>query len=424
MGLAAQVLVIATLLLIILATLYYGKLGDGGRLAVLLGLPALVVVVALFAWTSCRQEFRQAAAVQAPGGADSGAAAVPAAQTGRDLQPLPGSPAVSTAAAGGGMQDVSAIYQRIGPSVVVIHRYDDRRQLTGIGTGFFVSAVGDVVTNHHVLRGASQAEVKTSSGKVYPVRSVLAEDPDNDLIMISVQVSPCDVHPLSVRPALPAIGEKIVVIGSPLGLDQTVSDGIVSAVREIQGARRVIQITAPISPGSSGSPVVNMRGEVVAVACALIANGQNLNFGIPSEKVAALSAGSGYPLSRIARADAFPAVSPDEEMRKRVDEARRKAEEEQKKMLEERRRAREKGINEANDHIKQGNHHMSFGRYLDAFYAFEKALQICRQLDDVRGMAFCVESMGIAMEKYGRHDIAQDYYRQAAALRAQRVASP
>jgi hypothetical protein len=73
------------------------------------------------------------------------------------------------------------------------------------------------------------------------------------------------------------------VIGTPLGLEQTVSDGIVSARREIPGFGRIVQMTAPISPGSSGSPVLNMRGEVVGVATFLIDMGQNLNFAIPAE---------------------------------------------------------------------------------------------------------------------------------------------
>jgi hypothetical protein len=305
--------------------------------------------------------------------------------------------------------------------VVVVQRYDENRQKTGIGTGFFVSSGGNVVTNHHVLRGAVSADIRLPSGRVYPVRNVLAEDPENDLIMVSVEVPPYEVQPLSVRASMPAIGERIVVIGSPMGLDQTVSDGIVSAVRELQGSRKVIQITAPISTGSSGSPVVNMKGDVVAVACALMANGQNLNFGIPSERVSSLSPGSGYPLAQISRAGSPLAGNPEEEMKRRVEEVRKKAEEDRIRIVEERRRIREQMVNEANDLIQQAGHHMSFSRWLDAFYSYEKALQVCRQLDDVRGMAFCVENMGIAMEKYGRLDIAREYYQQAAALRSQRI---
>ncbi len=77
--------------------------------------------------------------------------------------------------------------------------------------------------------------------------------------------------------------------GSPLGLEKTLSDGIVSAIREIPGFGKVIQITAPISPGSSGSPVLNMQGEVIGIVTFQIVEGQNLNFAIPSERIASLS---------------------------------------------------------------------------------------------------------------------------------------
>jgi tetratricopeptide (TPR) repeat protein len=78
------------------------------------------------------------------------------------------------------------------------------------------------------------------------------------------------------------------VYGSPLGLENTVSDGIVSAIRDIPDYGRIIQITAPISPGSSGSPVLNMQGEVIGIASFQMVEGQNLNFAIPSEKITSL----------------------------------------------------------------------------------------------------------------------------------------
>ena len=91
---------------------------------------------------------------------------------------------------------------------------------------------------------------------------------------------------------MPEIGEKVVVIGSPLGLEQTAADGIVSAIRQYRSFQKVIQITAPISPGSSGSPVVNMRGEVIGVAFMLMSAGQNLNFCVPGENIANLLSGA------------------------------------------------------------------------------------------------------------------------------------
>lgn len=97
------------------------------------------------------------------------------------------------------------------------------------------------------------------------------------------------MRPLSINASLPEVGERVVVIGSPLGLEQTVSDGIVSAVREVSAFGTIIQITAPISPGSSGSPVVNMKGEVIGVATFQSMIGQNLNFAIPGERIAKLT---------------------------------------------------------------------------------------------------------------------------------------
>ena len=420
MDLFTQISILVTLATIAVANLYYSKFGLRGRMILRAVLPLMTFIVTIQALNAYHRpnsalNGNQTAVVKKS--VEATRSIETAAQKKSPLEAAPASVGNVT----GGAQDVSSIYRNIGPSVVVIQRYDERKQKTGIGTGFFVSSGGNVMTNHHVLRGAASADIRVSSGKVYPVGNVLAEDPENDLIMVSVQIPAQEVQPLSVRASLPAIGERVVVIGSPMGLDQTVSDGIVSAIRELQGSRKIIQITAPISPGSSGSPVVDMKGDVIAVACALLANGQNLNFGIPSERISSLSPGSGYPLTQMSRAGSPFTGNNDEEMRRRVEEARKKAEEERIRAVEEKRRAREQMVNEANDFIKQGSHHMSFSRYLDAFYSYEKALQICRQLDDVRGMAFCVESMGIAMEKYGRHDIAQDYYRQAATLRSQRI---
>ncbi len=94
--------------------------------------------------------------------------------------------------------------------------------------------------------------------------------------------------PLPIVRAVPQEGESIFVIGNPFGLEGSVSNGIVSAVREISGYGRIIQITASISPGSSGSPVVNMAGQVIGIATLQAAEGQNLNFAIPAERIAQL----------------------------------------------------------------------------------------------------------------------------------------
>lgn len=158
-------------------------------------------------------------------------------------------------------ENLPVMIKRVETSIVVILTYDKGGRSIGQGSGFFVNETGDVVTSYHVLRQADRAEVKTMGGKVHPLVKVLAEDREGDLIRVSVDLRGDAVHPLSISSSLPEVGERIVVIGTPFGLEKTVSDGIVSAIREIPEFGKIIQVTAPISPGSSGSPVLNMKGD-------------------------------------------------------------------------------------------------------------------------------------------------------------------
>lgn len=196
-----------------------------------------------------------------------------------------------------GQESLPAIVKKTEPSTVVIRTYDKEGNVRGQGTGFFISSGGDVITNHHVLQGAEFAAVKTSEGKIYPVKKILSDDKEGDLVRVSVDTLGDVTRPLLLATSLPEVGERVVVIGSPLGLEKTVSDGIVSALREVPRFGKIIQITAPISPGSSGSPVVNMKGEVVGVISFFAAPGQNLNFAIPGERIAGLKSEDGRTLS-------------------------------------------------------------------------------------------------------------------------------
>lgn len=181
-------------------------------------------------------------------------------------------------------EGLTKIVKKIQPSTMVILTYNEKGDVIGQGSGFFVSEKGDIITNRHLLQDASQARIKVGE-KTYPITQILAEDMEGDLIRVSVDIPQGLAHPLTVRESIPEVGEKIMVIGNPLGLEQSVSDGIVSAIREIPVFGKIIQITAPISPGSSGSPVVNMKGEVIGVATFQLVEGQNLNFAIPGERI-------------------------------------------------------------------------------------------------------------------------------------------
>lgn len=181
------------------------------------------------------------------------------------------------------------IIKKIEPSIIVVLTYDQEGKLLGQGTGFFINDNGEAITNRHVLEGAVRAEVKTMDGKIYPITKIIAEDRDGDILKIAIIIPKTQLNFLEVSSSLPEVGERVVVIGNPLGLEQTVSDGIVSAVREIPIYGKIIQISAPISPGSSGSPVVNLKGEVIGVATFQMVEGQNLNFAIPGSRIIELS---------------------------------------------------------------------------------------------------------------------------------------
>ncbi len=278
-----NILVVLAVLLGVVLWVYRRRPGDlwtdlrhlFSHRAVLFGLPVLILATAGVVYWAGREEAPPAPAVLP----------VPPVEA----------PAAAPVATGPATQDVAALYRRIGPSVVAIYTYNERRENIGRGSGFFHGASGHVVTNLHVLRSAHSAQIKTAAGNLHPVTGISARDPAGDLALLSVRIPWGESIPLAVSAVLPEVGERVVVVGSPFGLEQTVSDGIVSAIRDTAERGRILQITAPISPGSSGSPVVNLRGEVVGVAFSQFTGGQNLNFCIAGERVARLAAASGPP---------------------------------------------------------------------------------------------------------------------------------
>ena len=184
--------------------------------------------------------------------------------------------------------DLTRLVKKIQPAVVTVIVYDTERHISGIGTGFFVSPQGHLITNFHVLAGKYAADVGTSQGKSYRVKAVLAENKGADLVKLLVDIPENEVAWISVSDRPPEIAERIVVVGSPMGLEQTVSEGIISSVREIPTVGRVFQMSAPISPGSSGSPVVSTKGQVIGIATFQFIQGQNLNFAVTAQQIMAL----------------------------------------------------------------------------------------------------------------------------------------
>jgi len=190
------------------------------------------------------------------------------------------------------------LVRRIKPSAVAIETFDARDNKLTRGSGFFIEA-DRIVTNRHVLEGAYRAEIHSSTGAIFPVKGVLAVDAEGDIAVLKIDSPSTYIRPLPLDRTAPQEGESVVVIGNPLGLEGSVTNGIVSAVRDIPTFGRIIQITAPISSGSSGSPVVNMHGQVIGIATLQITGGQSVNFAIPSERITQLAISAPMSLSEL-----------------------------------------------------------------------------------------------------------------------------
>jgi len=188
------------------------------------------------------------------------------------------------------------LFRVAGPAVLLVEVYDDEGHPRGRGSGFVVSSDGAAITNYHVIRGAYRAGTKFGDGTFAPVLGVAAYDPDHDVAVIKIQAASPPTLKLGNSDSI-HIGDHILAIGSPLGLQNTVSEGIVSALRG-----NIIQMSAPISPGSSGGPVLNTNGEVVGISTLTAIAGQNLNFAAPINWVKRyLGQSSVRPLSEIAQ---------------------------------------------------------------------------------------------------------------------------
>jgi tetratricopeptide (TPR) repeat protein len=177
------------------------------------------------------------------------------------------------------------------------------------GTGFFVSADGILLTNRHLVEGAASIGAKTEQGGYFFCQGILAAPKDIDLVVLKFEAK--DVPFLELASGIHGEpGQKVIVIGNPLGLEGTVSEGIISAIRTDQG---LVQISAPISPGSSGSPVLTEGGNVIGVATLQSKDGQNLNFAIPADIVRGVLAGLD-PKNAVALTTGNSAIKPDDDL--------------------------------------------------------------------------------------------------------------
>ncbi|MBI5532254.1 MAG: trypsin-like peptidase domain-containing protein [Deltaproteobacteria bacterium] len=181
------------------------------------------------------------------------------------------------------------LFKQVSPSVVSIS-VKQKAGAEGGGTGFLIDREGVIATNHHVVDEATAIRIKFIAGAKYTSAELLVDDASLDLALLKIDFAAADAGPApDVKPLelgdseAVQVGERVISIGNPLGLEHTLTDGLVSARRVLEG-KQWIQMSAPVSPGNSGGPLFNMRGEVIGVTTAQLgffARGQNLNLAIP-----------------------------------------------------------------------------------------------------------------------------------------------
>ncbi|MCS7002651.1 MAG: trypsin-like peptidase domain-containing protein [Dehalococcoidia bacterium] len=211
----------------------------------------------------------------------------------RPVAPI-SAPAPPVAGQSGGGVDWAALYERTIPSVVQVNATRSGIRATagsGIGTGFVVDTQGRIMTNNHVIDGATRITVRFADGQTFDAR-VVGRDPAGDMALLQANLPPT-VRPLpladsdSVRP-----GEPVAAIGSPVGLSYSITQGIVSGIdRDAQGSgsrplRGLIQTDAAINPGNSGGPLLNARGEVIGMNTLRRTDVDGVGFAVPSNAIA------------------------------------------------------------------------------------------------------------------------------------------
>lgn len=172
-----------------------------------------------------------------------------------------------------------AIVEKVSRSVVLIKGTAEQGSV--LGSGFIVSADGKIVTNLHVIRGMKTGAVQLASGDVFDSFSIIAHDERRDIAIL--QIAGFDLPQIELGNSNEVkVGEQVIAIGSPHGLDGTVTSGIISAVRNSpDGTFKIIQTDAAANPGNSGGPLLNSRGQAIGVVAGKRTNSESLNFAIP-----------------------------------------------------------------------------------------------------------------------------------------------
>lgn len=198
-------------------------------------------------------------------------------------------------------QTAKEVAKKTLPSVVVLVGETGKGKSISLGSGFFVRK-DLIATNYHVVKGASRIYAKiVGQSRSYLIRKVSAFDSQKDLALL--RISGVEASPLWIgNSCIMEVGDTVYVVGNPKGLEGTFSQGIVSGIRNVKG-NRFLQITAAVSEGSSGGPILNEYGEVIGIAVSSVRDGQNLNFAVSGQDLAAMivkTVGEGFGVDILA----------------------------------------------------------------------------------------------------------------------------
>lgn len=183
------------------------------------------------------------------------------------------------------------IYEKVKDAVVLILVYDYADELTAQGSGVVLDDKGYVVTNYHILSGNERLEIMHGE-EIIPYVDIIGIDVEKDILILKIEEKKFPAIELGDVRSL-KVGQRVYAIGSPMGFENTISEGIISGLRSYEElSKNYIQITASISSGSSGGAVVNDKGELIGISTLTTKEGQNLNFAIPIDDVLSVEIGS------------------------------------------------------------------------------------------------------------------------------------
>ena len=256
-------------------------------------------------------------------------------------------------------QSAEEIAEKALAATVHLEVKDRNGKILGFGSGFFIGK-NQIATSFHVVEGAAKGTAKlVGKTRKYAIKKIyIKTDKENDLALI--RVTPFAGEPLSLGDSDGVkIGQTVYVAGNPKGWEGTFSDGIISSIRG-SSTRKLFQMTAPVSSGSSGGPVFNSKGEVIGVSFATFKGGQNLNFAVPSNYLKSL-------LGRLAPAKPF--TQPNARSRRTAPGARRM-------VAPSKRFTRSMRAKSAEKFFRLGRAKFNSGKHTDAITDFNSAIRL------------------------------------------------